>query len=103
MPPCAALYLVDWLFEIGPVMASGMGCVPLTHGEIEAWQHNTGIGLEQWEARMLKKLSLIYLAETQAAAAADYPAPWLGASYAQSSLHLKAQALKDSIRELTRL
>jgi hypothetical protein len=64
-PPC--MYLVGYLFEVGPVTATGMGAAPVTHAELLAWQHNTGIELTAWEASTLHLLSLAFLAATQAA------------------------------------
>lgn len=100
MPPCAAIYIADWLFEVGPTTPTGAGAVPLSHAEIEAWQHNTGITLNTWQARMLKRLSQEYLSEYQAAADADRPAPWQGAAYAKPKASLVAMRLKQSIAGL---
>lgn len=103
MPSCDALYLVDYLFEVGPVASSGMGPVPLSHAEISAWQHNTGIALDAWEARTLRALSLIYLGESQRATALDHPAPWADAPYARLHVKVKAAATQAAIRGLAKL
>jgi hypothetical protein len=101
MPPCDAGYLIDYLFEIGPTMAAGMGEATISHSELSAWQHNTGISLNSWESRMLKRLSLEYLGESHKARSPDHPAPWAGASYARSSANLVAQRMKESVRGMT--
>lgn len=43
----------------------------LTYTEIANWQRCTGVSLTSWEAEMLRKLSGAYLAEKDAAKAAD--------------------------------
>lgn len=103
MPPCDAQYLVGYLFEVGPTMAAGMGDGALTHGEIESWQRNTGIELQAWEARVLRRLSLAYLAESSRAKASDCPAPWGGATYAKSKAELAAERMKRETRALAKL
>lgn len=69
-------YLLGYLFEIGPALAGGLGPAPLTHGELRAWQDNTGIALMPWEARLLRRLSLEYVAASQAATERNAPPPW---------------------------
>lgn len=61
------MYLVGYLFDVGPVTATGMGAAPVTYAELNAWQQATGIELCAWEASTLRLLSLAYLAATQAA------------------------------------
>jgi len=103
MPPCAAGHLLDYLFEIGPTQPGGMGAAPLSHAELEAWQRNTGIVLNAWEARTLRSLSLDYIGETQRAAKPDCPTPWMDAPYAQSEASLVAQRMKASMKEISKL
>ncbi len=103
MPPCEALYLVGWLFEIGPTMAAGMGDGPLTHGEIESWQRNSGISLNAWEARTMKRMSLEYLVESRKASERGRPSPWVDAPYARREPDRVAASLKASMYELREL
>lgn len=72
MPPVEARYLIDFLFEIGPTI----GEQALTHGEIEAFQRNTGICFTGWESRTLKILSNEYLSESWKARKREARAPW---------------------------
>jgi len=95
MPPCEAMYLAGYLFEIGPRVGEGA----VTHGEIESWQRNTGIPLDAWEARMLRALSVEYLNEAHKATARDCPAPWGDLPVP----NLKAEKLRDSLRALSAL
>lgn len=66
MPPVTGpAYLLEYLFEIGPTMAAGMGNGPITFSEILAWQLLTGIRLRPWEVRLLRRLSRDYLGASQ--------------------------------------
>lgn len=99
MPECDALYIVGYLFEIGPVLGEG----PITQGEIQAWQFNMGITLDAWEVRFLKRLSIEYLDASYAALKPDATAPWADAPYALSSVEMAAKRMKESIREMAQL
>ncbi len=76
MPEADGLHLVEYLWEIGPTVPAGMGAAPIAHSEIAAWQANTGIPLDAWEARLLRDLSLAYLAESNRATDHGAPPPW---------------------------
>jgi len=68
MPPLEqGGYLVSYLLEIGPTMASGMGAGPISYEAILAWQELTGIALQPWEMRFLRRLSGEYLSESRRA------------------------------------
>lgn len=95
MPPCEALHLVGYLFEIGPRVGEGA----VTHGEIEAWQRNTGIMLNSWEARMLRALSVEYLNQARLSTARDCPPPWGDTPVP----NLKAERAKNAVRALAAL
>lgn len=60
-------YLLGHLFEVGPVSTAGMGVGPITWGELQAWQVQTGIELQPWEARTVHRLSRDFAAETRRA------------------------------------
>jgi hypothetical protein len=74
--PGIAAHLIDYLFDAGPVGYAGMGPTPLPHSEIAAWQHNTGIELDAWEARAIRRLSQDYLSASRDAEEADCPPFW---------------------------
>jgi len=77
MPPVeGAGYLLEYLWEIGPAVSTGIGAGPVSHEELLAWQSNTGIELSAWEARTLRRLSCDYLSESHAAEKRDAKAPW---------------------------
>jgi hypothetical protein len=68
MPPTGvAGYLLEYLWEIGPTVAAGMGEAPISHGEIRVWQDNTGVELQTWEVQLLRRLSIEHLNQSQLA------------------------------------
>lgn len=77
MPECAGLYLVEYLVELGVTE----GDKSLPNREIESWQRQSGIELQPWEVRLVKRLSDVYLSESHAARDPDAPAPWADAPY----------------------
>lgn len=97
MPPIEwGQYLIDWLFEIGPVMPTGMGSAPLTGVEIKAWQKLLGVKFQPIEARLLRRLSSEYAAASQAATKRDCPPPF------GDSPALKRAADREAQRNLDR-
>jgi len=73
-----------------------MGESPLPDTEIEAWQRNTGIELQSWEARAVKRLSREYLSESQAATEPNRLCPWSAAPYAGLYMSIRMQsAIKE--------
>lgn len=76
MPPNPAPHITDRLVEIGLTEAAGMGAAPLSWASIHAWQVMTGAPLDPWEARLIRKLSIEYLAEGRRAENENCPPPW---------------------------
>lgn len=103
MPPCDAEFMVAWLFELGPTVAAGMGAGPITHGDIADFQRNTGIELDAWQARTLRRLSLDYLAESHKATKPDCPPPWGDSPEVKAAPKRAAESLRNSIRDLANL
>jgi len=98
MPPLDTDYLIGYLFEIGPTMAAGMGSGPITHEEILAWQELTGIELQPWEARFLRRLSLEYVSELHHAETLGYVPAWRPPDWKPepSAVQLSLRALAQS-------
>lgn len=65
-------HLVGYLFEVGPTEGDG----PLTFREIQAWRSETGAVLDSWEVATLRRLSIAFLSEYQAASDAKRPPPY---------------------------
>lgn len=80
LPEIDAVYLVDALFDVGPVKAGGMGPVPIDSHDLVAWQAERGIVLTPWEAQTLRRLSRDYVFESSRATKPDCPPPWTGES-----------------------
>lgn len=76
MPPNPAPAMINRLLEIGLTEAAGMGAVPLSWREIDSWCHRTSVNLPPWEARLLRQLSVEYLAEGRRAESENCPPPW---------------------------
>lgn len=76
MPPIAAPHLITRLIELGITETTGMGPAPLSWREIEAWQRGTNVRLAPWEARLIRKLSVVYLSEGRKAESENCPSPW---------------------------
>lgn len=87
--------LLEWFWDVGPANAGSA----LTHTEIRNWQDNTGFELQSWQARLLRRMSQEYLAETQRAAAdkCDPPCPLPDFARAPSAV---AMSLRESMRAL---
>lgn len=99
MPDCAALHIIEYLFEVGPTLASGMGNMPLTHCEINAWQNNKGILLNAWEAKMLRTLSIEYIHQTMLSKDIACKAPY-GEAIANQ---ITAASMRETIRGIAKL
>ncbi|EPR09869.1 hypothetical protein M527_07005 [Sphingobium indicum IP26] len=78
LPDNPAPYLVDWLSEVGPLSATGMGPASLAWSEIRDWQSLIGIELTPWEARTLHRLSRDFHHQMQWAKKPNCPPPYVG-------------------------
>lgn len=76
MPPNPLPHLINWLIEIGITESTGTGPKPLSWREIRAWQSNVHVRLAPWEARLLRHLSVAYIAQGRKAESENCPAPW---------------------------
>jgi hypothetical protein len=77
LPDLPTPYLVEYLFDVGPTVSTGMGPVIIGWRDLQAWQELVGIDLEPWELRLLRRLSADYLAQSLKAEKPDCPAPYL--------------------------
>ena len=68
LDPGPAAYLLEFLYELGPMHFSSMGEVPIGYEQIDAWERVTGVDLSPWEASTLRKLSIAYAVEKSAGA-----------------------------------
>ena len=78
LPRNPAPSIIARLMEMGLTEAAGMGAAPLSWLTIDAWQRVTGVSLPAWEARLIRQLSVEYLAESRRAEVETCPPPWRG-------------------------
>lgn len=76
MPPNPLPHVVDRLIEIGLTEAAGMGAGPVSWQTMDAWANRTSVDIEPWEARLIRRLSVEYVAEQRRAESENCPAPW---------------------------
>jgi hypothetical protein len=83
-------------------MAAGGYPGPVTHEEILSWQELTGIELQPWEVRFLRRLSGEYLAESQRAEKRDCTEPARN-STTTVDLEAVARSMRQSLKEMASL
>lgn len=76
MPPNPLPHIVERLLEIGLSEAAGMGVGPVSWLTIDAWRRLRGIDLPAWEALLIRRLSVEYVAEQRRAESENCPPPW---------------------------
>lgn len=72
-----AEYMVSLLHEAGLMSGTGMGIIPLTWQEIEAWLRTTELRLSIWEKLTIKEMSEAYVSEFNKASTKDATAPYV--------------------------
>jgi len=103
LPPAGpAAHLLGYLFDAGPVGYGAMGEVPLSHGELAAWQHNTGVELQAWESRALRRLSTEYVSASNQATEPDCPPFYLPADELQDRRQDVASRVRGIFGALTK-
>lgn len=98
LPPLPVPHLVEYLLEIGPVVPAGMGAGPIEWRDIAAWSDLTGTALEAWEARLLRRLSADYLAESRLAEKPEAPAPWTEADQTEAQREAVSRKVSNAFR-----
>lgn len=76
MPPNPAPHIIDWLTELGLVRGGDMATRPIEWLEIDAWVRRAGVPIEAWVARLLRRLSVAYVAMSRKAEDEGCPPPW---------------------------
>lgn len=79
-PPIRTPWIIDHLMDLGPSEAGAMGPVPISWASIDHWQRCSCIDLPPWTARLLRRLSVDFVAETVRAREPDCPPPWTATS-----------------------
>lgn len=91
--------LVEWLYEIGPIVYTGMGAQPIGWADIQAWQSVTGLELEPYEAEAVISLSLAYVDQSNRSKDKNCPSPWIDPDYIDREA--VAKKIKDQFRALS--
>ena len=103
LPPVhAGHYLMNVLFEVGPVKPMPMSS-PVAIDEIDllAYQINRDIALSGWEAQVIRELSREYAAMLSEASAANCPAPYFASETMNDERRRKiAQGMSDFANKL---
>ena len=94
------VYLIDWLFELGPTMQSSMGSSPLTFEEIRAW--GIDIDLSPWEASTLRRLSLDYLSMLHTGSEPKCPPPFVARKQSEERTKQVSNGLKDLFMQIAK-
>jgi hypothetical protein len=102
MPPNDAPHLLEYFWDVGPTIHGSMGESAVDWPQIESWQRQTGIELQPWQVRLLRRLSGEYLAESQKATKPNYPAPWKPEENTVDKA-VKADSLRNALRDLAKL
>jgi len=76
MPPNPLPHVIEHLVDIGLSEAAGMGIGPVSWLTIDAWRRLNGVELPPWEARLIRRLSIEYVAEQRRAESENCPPPW---------------------------
>lgn len=76
LPENPAPHLIDWFLEIGPTVSAGMVEAPIGWPDMAAWQGLTGIELDPWEARTIRRMSSAFISQRQDAKKPGCPPPW---------------------------
>lgn len=92
-PPNPAPHITDWLVEIGPTMGDAV----VTEQELVAWQLNSGVELDAWEARTIRRLSTAFLAQSDKARKPDCLAPYTGS---EEQIVVRRDGIANRIRAI---
>lgn len=96
---CAAGYLVGLLHEAGLMSSSGMGPVPLSWTEINAWLQVTELELTVWERLTIKRMSEDYVGE-RCETDPNRPAPYSRRAEEAEDLQDEREKVNDKIMSL---
>lgn len=88
-------YLFDYLLKLGVMSNNGMGNVPLSWQDIDAWMRVSGVQLDAWEAKVIHKASEIYVNQFELSKKPDAPMPERIVDYDQNKL---AKRIKSILR-----
>lgn len=94
-PEMYCSYLFSYLLEIGVMTNNGTGNVPLSWQDLAAWIQVTGINLDAWEVKVIRRASEIYVNQLELSRKPDAPMPERIVEYDQNKL---AKRIKSILR-----
>lgn len=93
MPPVPDPKIMGMLMEIGLHQSTGMGIAPLSWSEIQAWAQMTRTLPSPADVRLIRQLSVEYVAESHRADDENAPPPWR-APISEAEANLEEQRLR---------
>lgn len=87
-------YMIGLLNECGLMSSNGMGPIPISWADINAWIGATGLHLSLWEKLTIKTLSEEYVNELLSASERTRPAPYLPEAPEKDEIDREAVANK---------
>ncbi|WP_294036265.1 hypothetical protein [Sphingopyxis sp.] len=95
MPPNPMPHFIEWFTDIGMVESGGMAAAPLGWTTIANWQQGMAVTLEPWEVKLLRDLSIAYLAQKSNSELTTDAPPWGVPGVTQSERAADEAALED--------
>lgn len=71
-----AEYIIEYLFDVGPAINTGMGIAPVGYSEIRDFRDVTKLNINSWDASMIRHLSRVYVAQFNESKSKTCPSPW---------------------------
>jgi hypothetical protein len=71
-----AEHIVEYLYEVGPVLHNGDGVIPITWTELSNWSKSVGLALTAWEYQTIRGLSVLFAQEASLSKDPKRIAPW---------------------------
>jgi hypothetical protein len=93
MPPTVgAEWMIDWLFQAGPVANDGIGVRGLSWMELQAWRDLTETWADAWEMATLHRLSAEYAYARDRGSEKDCEPYWSAADVGEAVIEQSQRA-----------
>ena len=99
----AASYIIELLYSAGLMSSNGMGPVPLSWQEIDAWLRVTEYELPMMERLLVRQLSIEYVDELVQATDPQRPAPFVYRTEEEIELERIREDVGDRLRNMLRM
>jgi hypothetical protein len=91
--PIGLPVMVEWLMEMGPTEPAGMGMATISWATIGYWEKATGVELNPWQAKLMRRLSGDWFRQSEEARKMDCPAPY----QSRESVQANRKAVNDGM------